>query len=133
MDALIFTNFNGRIKTNLCFKQSERTKYKKLQKKMPKILGAKAGKLSQMDALYIAGVKILSERIFAMFIGNGTLVSGGAKMLGAIGVNKMVGGKISDILSTAMTVDGAEDIVLSFMPKISGGLFGGVKSEVEII
>lgn len=97
---------------------------------MSNIIGAKAGKLSQVDALMIAGTKVLSERILGRFIGNGTLISGGVKMLGAVGVNKLVGGKVSDILATALTVDGAEDIMLSFLPQISGF---GQTAQVELI
>lgn len=100
---------------------------------MPKILGAKAGKLSQMDALWIAGAKIVSERILSQFVGNGSLVSGGAKMLGALAVHNFIGGKVSDILATAMTIDGAEDIVLAFLPNFSGGLLGQRTTSVEVI
>ena len=100
---------------------------------MPKIIGAKAGKLSQWDALMIAGAKIVSERVLAPLISNGTLISGAIKMGGAIAVNKMVGGKISDILSTALTVDGAEDVLLAFLPNISSGIFKSRSSTVEVI
>jgi len=100
---------------------------------MTKILGAKAGQLSIMDALSIAGAKIVSERLLASFVGNGSLLSGGVKLGGAFAVNKLVGGKVSDIVATAMTVDGAEDIVTAFFPKFAGGLFRDVKSQVELI
>ena len=101
---------------------------------MPQILGAKAGKLTQTDALMIAGAKILSERLLAPIIGNSSLLSGGVKMIGAVAVNKMVGGRVGDIVGTALTIDGAEDLVLAFLPNISGnGLFGQKQSNVEII
>lgn len=100
---------------------------------MAQIIGSQAGKLSQTDALMIAGTKILSERILAQFIGDGSLFSGGAKMLGATLIKKFVGGNAGTIISTAMTVDGAEDIVLAFLPNISGGIFGNKTSEIEVI
>ncbi len=100
---------------------------------MSKILGAEAGKLTLMDALMIAGVKIVEERLLATFVGNGSVLSGGVKIGGAFVVNKFVGGKVSDVLATALMVDGAEDIVTAFFPKISGGLLGNKDIEVELI
>ena len=82
---------------------------------MPQILSQKAGKLTIADALMIAGAKSVSERVLSRFIGNGTLISGGLKLAGAIGLVSGVKGKVGDILGTAMMVDGAEDIITSFM------------------
>jgi hypothetical protein len=101
---------------------------------MPQILGAKTGKLSITDALLIAGAKIVSERTLAPLIGNSSLFSGGIKMVGAITLHKVMPGKISDIVGTALTVDGAEDLLLAFMPNFSQGIFGDKQaSSVELI
>ena len=100
---------------------------------MPKILGATAGQISVGDSFMIAGTKIVLERLLAKFVGNGSLMSGGVKIGGAFAVKQFMGGKISDIVSTALTVDGAEDLVSAFIPKISGGLFGNAETSVELI
>lgn len=100
---------------------------------MPEILGAKAGKLSYMDALLIAGTKIVSERLLATVVGNGSLVSGATKMIGAGFVDKFVSNKYGSIITTALVVDGAEDVVLSFLPQISGGFLGNKQTTVEVI
>lgn len=101
---------------------------------MPKLLSRKAGKLSIGDALMIAGAKSLGERVLTPIIGNGTLISGGIKIVGAILSNQMLGGKIGDILGTSLMVDGAEDLVTAFLG--GGGtsnLFGGGSAQVEVI
>lgn len=101
---------------------------------MAELLGAKAGKLNISDALMISGAKIVSERMLAQVIGDGSLMSGAVKIGGAFAVNKLVGGKISDILGTALMVDGAEDLIQSVFGGINaGGIFGKVRSEVEVI
>lgn len=101
---------------------------------MPQILGAKTGKLSITDALLIAGAKIVSERMLAPLIGNSSLFSGGTKMVGAYAIHKLAPGKISDVFGTALTVDGAEDLLLAFMPNFSAGIFGDKQAaSVELI
>ncbi len=96
---------------------------------MVKFLEKKGGKLSVMDALAIAGTKTFSERFLANYIGNATLMSGGIKVAGAIVSNGMIGGKVGDILGTALMVDGAEDIINNllgnFLPKAVGGVQSG--------
>ena len=93
-----------------------------------KILSASAGKLTLMDALLIAGSKSVTERILAKFIGNGTLFSGGAKIISGIALNKLVSGKIGDIFGTAMLVDGTEDIVQAFFGGALNDLVAGSSS-----
>ncbi len=100
---------------------------------MVKILGAKGGQLSVSDSLMIAGTKILSERVLASVIGNGTLISGGIKLTGAVMSKNFVGGKINDILGTALMVDGAEDIVSSFLGNTSSGILGNRQVSAELI
>lgn len=100
---------------------------------MAEILGAKAGKLNLSDAFMISGVKVLSEKLLSTVIGNGSVMSGAIKLGGAVAVNKIVGGKIADIVGTAWTVDGTEDIVTAFFPKFSQGFLGDVKSQVELV
>ena len=102
---------------------------------MTEILKAKSGKLTIMDALMIAGAKSVSERLLSKVIGNGTLLSGAVKLGGAITLVSGVKGKIGDILGTAMMVDGAEDIITSFMGGAIANIGGGIqaKSDVQIL
>jgi hypothetical protein len=94
-------------------------------------IGKKVGKLSLGDAFLIALVKTFEERITAPIIGNGTLMSGAIKIGSAMAVKGLVGGKISDIVGTALVVDGTEDMVNSFL---GGNLtFGGNRSSGEVL
>jgi len=100
---------------------------------MAKLLGAKGGQLSVSDSLMIAGAKILSERILSPVVGNGSLLSGGVKILGSVLSKNMVGGKVNDILGTALMVDGSEDIVSSFFGGTAPSIFGTQTAKVELI
>ena len=99
------------------------------------ILQAKSGKLNVMDALMIAGAKSVSERLLAKFIGNGTIMSGAVKLVGAVTLVSGVKGKVGDILGTALMVDGAEDIITSFLGGAVANIGSGIsqKSEVQIM
>lgn len=101
---------------------------------MPKLLSEKAGRLSVGDALMIAITKTFTERFLAGYIGNATVMSGGIKIGGAFALNKLVGGKIGDILGTALMVDGTEDIANALL---GGGaiplLRGGVQSGGDVV
>ncbi len=92
---------------------------------MAEILGAKAGKLSIGDAFLIAGAKTFSEKFLANYIGNASVFSGSIKLVGAVMVNKMLGGKWGDILGTALAVDGTEDIVNNLF---AGGLIPSIRA-----
>ena len=97
---------------------------------MPKILGAKAGKLSIGDAFLIAGTKTLSEKFLAGYIGNASVFSGTVKLVSAVMANKMLGGRWGDVLGTALAVDGTEDIVNNLLgsgliPTLQGGVQSG--------
>lgn len=100
---------------------------------MAKILGAKGGQLSVGDSLMIAGAKILSERLLSPIIGNGSLISGGVKVAGSVMLSNFLGGKINDVLGTALMVDGAEDLVTAFLGGTAGSIFGSKSAEVELI
>lgn len=79
---------------------------------MGKLLKTKPSKGDYFDAIGIALVKTMEERLLARFIGNGTLMSGAVK--GAIGfILPSIAGsnKWSKIISTAFIVDSAEDLV----------------------
>jgi hypothetical protein len=70
-----------------------------------------------VDALtLVAGMagKPLAEALLSKFVGNGTFVSGAAKIVAAVAVNKFVPGKIGNIGAIAVGADGAEDLILAF-------------------
>lgn len=102
---------------------------------MTEILKAKSGKLTILDALMIAGAKSVSERLLQGIIGNGTIMSGAIKLAGAVGLVSGVKGKIGDIVGTALMVDGAEDIITSFLGGAVKNIGGGIqaKSNVQIL
>jgi len=102
---------------------------------MPDLLKSRSGKLTIMDALMIAGTKSITERLLSRVIGNGTLMSGAVKLGGAITLVSGVKGKIGDILGTALMVDGAEDIITSFLGGAISNIGGGIqaKSNVQIL
>jgi hypothetical protein len=58
--------------------------------------------------------KPLAESLFSRFVGNGTMISGVAKVAAAVAVNKFVPGKIGNIGAIAIGADGAEDLILAF-------------------
>jgi len=88
-----------------------------------KFIKAKAGKLTIGDALAIAGIKIVEERVLSGVVGNGTLLSGGVKLVLAMMTKGFLGGKAGDLLGTSLMVDGAEDVI---SPLLSGG-FGNIQ------
>ncbi len=102
---------------------------------MTNVLQQKSGKLDIMDALMIAGAKTVAERVLGMVIGNGTLLSGAIKLGGAVTLVSGIKGKVGDILGTALMVDGAEDIVTSFMGGAINPIGSGIqaKSDVQIL
>ena len=98
---------------------------------MGKILKTKPSKSDYFDAIGIALVKSLEERLLAQFIGNGTLWSGAIK--GAVGfVLPAIAGsnKWSKIISTAFIIDSAEDLVNYGLTSLG---FGGGSSSGSVI
>ena len=102
---------------------------------MPDLLKQRSGKLNVMDALLIAGAKSVSERQLQRIIGNGTILSGAIKLVGAVTLVSGVKGKVGDIFGTALMVDGAEDIITSFLGGAVTNINGGIqaKSDVQIL
>lgn len=84
-----------------------------------KLLQKKIGKISIVDALIIAGVKSVGERLMTPFVGNGTLLSGGVKAVAGGLLSGMVGGKIGDYVGTAFIIDAGEDIINYVLPASS--------------
>lgn len=89
---------------------------------MPKLFKRKTGKLTLGDAFGIALFKSFGERLLTPFVGNGTFLSGAVKIGGAMALYGLIGGRIGDLASTSLIVDGSEDIIRQLLG--SGG-FGG--------
>ena len=76
------------------------------------LIEKKVGDFSIGEAFAIGIAKTLSEQVLAPIIGNGTYMSGGAKLLMAWAVPKYVlKGSFGKTLGTAWAVDATEDIV----------------------
>ena len=81
----------------------------------------KAGSNTFVDWLAIGASKHFSEKLLAGFVGNGTLMSGVAKLAGATVLGKYLPRQVAD----GIAIDGSEDIVFSvFGGNALGGMFG---------
>lgn len=89
-----------------------------------KVVGMKRSDLADLETLFLAGVaKSFIEPTLARFVGNATIYSGAVKLAGGFAVSKFMGNdKLSQVLKTALMIDGVEDIVYS----ISGNLIGNI-------
>jgi hypothetical protein len=48
-------------------------------------------------------------------IGNGSIKSGAIKLVGGLAAKKFLGGSLGNMLSLGFSVDGVEDILMSFL------------------
>ncbi|RLG11106.1 hypothetical protein DRN69_08200 [Candidatus Pacearchaeota archaeon] len=98
------------------------------------ITSLKAGQLTLGDAVLIALSKNVTERVATPLIGNATLFSGAIKTGIAVLLNRMIGGKFGNIVSTGLMVDGTEDFVSAVLGGSLGELIPGQTSgNVNII
>jgi len=79
---------------------------------MAKIIGTRAGGVSLVTLVAAGVIKPLTEQALIPIVGDGNLLSGAAKLGGALMVNQFAGrGIIQDAASIALGVDGIEDIM----------------------
>lgn len=79
---------------------------------------AVAGAVSYFDLVGAGLVKYFGERALTPVLGNGTLMSGAAKLAGGIAARKFLGkGMLGDSLSLGLSIDGVEDILTNFLGK----------------
>ena len=72
-----------------------------------------------IDVLAIGLSKKVTETLLTGIIGNGTIKSGAVKIgLGAVTYSKM--GKMGNIVSSGLAIDGAEDVITALMPSVAG-------------
>lgn len=101
-----------------------------------KKIGMKKSDMKDLETLFLAGVaKSFIEPMLAGFIGNATTFSGAVKLAGGFAVGKFLGNdKLSQVLKTALFIDGVEDIVYSiFSGNLGigkGNIGGGINGEV---
>ena len=95
-----------------------------------KYIRGKPTKTDMVDALGIALVKSVEERLLAQVVGNGNFVSGIVKGIISF-VIPAVGGsnRITKVASQAFLIDSAEDFVNAGLNMV-GGIGGG---EMEVI
>lgn len=100
---------------------------------MPKII--KATKPTQADfkeALILAGIKTLSERLEAPILGNGGFKSGIAKGIIGFAVPYALKGEWGNRIATAHVIDATEDIVNGFVNLLGGGQMFGSQTDMVI-
>ena len=96
---------------------------------MPKILKSKVTTNEYLDAIGVALVKNVEERLLAPIVGNGTIGSGLVKGIGGMLTPQLLGSnKYSRMITTALIVDSAEDLINGFMGGMN--LSGGSSREV---
>ena len=84
-----------------------------------KVIEPKVHATGLLDVFALAASKTATERLSAPVIGNGTLMSGGIKaVIGSLGYNKA--GKMGNIVSSGLIIDGFEDGVTALMKRFGG-------------
>jgi len=93
---------------------------------MAKIVKPKVNATGLMDAFEMGVFKTVSERSMSPMIGNGTLSSGAIKLVGAGLLSSVSRNKHIGLLSSAIIVDGIEDVVTGLLGGIGdkGGIAG---------
>ena len=91
---------------------------------MAKILSPKVQASGLLDAFEMGVFKTLSERTLTPVIGNGSMMSGGVKLIGGGALNGLSRNKHVGLLSSAMVIDGVEDIAHTLL----GGILGGTST-----
>lgn len=76
------------------------------------------------DLVAVGVVKQMEEKLTSPMIGNGTLMSGGIKLItGSLLHGKM--GRIGNVASSAFLVDAGEDLAMGLMAMLGGAGIGG--------
>lgn len=87
---------------------------------MVKILKPKIQASGLMDSFELGVMKSVSERVLMPVIGNGSVKSGAIKLVGAGLLTTVSRNKHVSLLSSAVIVDGIEDIVTSLLGGMTG-------------
>jgi hypothetical protein len=87
---------------------------------MEEILNPKVEMVGLFDLIGVGVVKQFEEKLTSPVIGNGTLVSGGIKLIGGAVLHGK-GGRFGNIASSALLVDAGEDLAMGIMGLIGSG------------
>lgn len=91
---------------------------------MSKILKPEVKSVGMMDTFEMAILKTLSEKALTPVIGNSSTTSGIAKLIGGGIIPSISRNKHANLLSSAMIIDGVEDVAHSMLGKYLGGVPG---------
>lgn len=90
------------------------------------VLNPKVSYTGIFDLIGVGVVKQFEERLTSPFIGNGTLMSGGIKLIaGGLAHSTLSKNRIGNIIGSAILVDAGEDLAIGLMGMLGGGLGGG--------
>lgn len=92
---------------------------------MAKILKPKIQATGLLDAFELGVFKSVTERALTPVVGNSSLQSGAVKLVSGGILNSMSRNKHVNLLSSAVIVDGIEDVVHSLLGSALGGNDGG--------
>ncbi len=92
-------------------------------------LSRELSRMGLVDALILGVLKFVLERVTAPVIGNGTYMSGAIKIGASMLVDRVLSGKIGNMLSTALMLDGVEDIAVNVATMIPIPGAGQAQSE----
>ena len=88
------------------------------------VLNPKVEMTGLFDLIGVGIVKQFEEKITSPVIGNGTLVSGGIKLIGGAVLHGK-GGRLGNVASSALLVDAGEDISVGLMALAGGSGIAG--------
>ena len=88
---------------------------------MVNVLKPKVQATGLMDTFELAILKTLSERALTPVVGNGTFMSGAAKLVGGGVLSSVSRNKHVGLLGSGVIVDGVEDLAHSVLGKVLGG------------
>ena len=92
---------------------------------MVNVLKPKVQATGLMDTFELAILKTLSEKALTPVVGNGTFMSGAAKLVGGGVLTSVSRNKHVGLLGSALVVDGVEDAAHSLLGSVLGGTTTG--------
>lgn len=94
---------------------------------MAELLKIKTHTTSVFDFVGAGVVKRYEEKLSSPLIGNGTIVSGGIKAVGAY-LLQGKGGRLGNVATLALGVDAGEDLAMGIENFLGGGGLGGSRN-----
>lgn len=91
---------------------------------MAKILNPEVKAVGMVDTFEMAVLKTLSEKALTPVVGNSSITSGTAKLVAGGVIPAISRNKHVNLLSSAMIIDGVEDMAHALLGKYLGGVPG---------